>query len=74
MAYSSLEYRYTGVSLFLDVGSVWDVNKEKRIRVSTGFGLHAGPTFLTVGFPLNTENLSAIVSLGLRIPGVGIRW
>jgi hypothetical protein len=74
VVYSSLEYRYTGVSLFLDVGSVWDVNKEKRIRVSTGFGLHAGPTFLTVGFPLNTENLSAIVSLGLRIPGVGIRW
>jgi hypothetical protein len=42
--------------------------------VSTGFGFHAGPAFIVVGFPLNTDKLTAIVALGLRIPGVGTRW
>lgn len=74
VVYSSVEYRYTGLALFLDVGSLWDANTERRVRVSTGFGFHAGPTFLVVGFPLNTDNLTAIVALGLRIPGVGARW
>jgi hypothetical protein len=72
--YSSIEYRYTGVALFLDIGSVWDANTERHVRVSTGFGFHAGPAFIVVGFPLNTDKLTAIVALGLRIPGVGTRW
>jgi hypothetical protein len=74
LVYSSIEYRYTGLALFVDVGSVWDVATERRVRVSTGFGLHAGPAFLLVGFPLNTANLSAVFTMGLRISGVGIRW
>jgi hypothetical protein len=74
IAYSSIEYRFTGLALFLDIGSVWDASSARRVRVSTGFGFHAGPAFLVVGFPLNTDNLSALVTLGLRIPGVGIRW
>ena len=74
MFYSSIEYRYTGVALFLDVGSVWDTGTERQVRVSTGFGLHAGPAFLVVGFPLNTDNLTAVVTLGLRMKGFGIRW
>ena len=74
MIHSSVEYRYTGVGLFLDIGSVWDAGAEKQVRVSTGFAFHAGPAFLIVGFPLNTDSLSATVMLGLRIPGVDIRW
>ncbi len=74
MFYSSIEYRYTGLALFLDVGSVWDTGTERKVRVSTGFGLHAGPAFVVVGFPLNTDNLTAVVTLGLRIKGLGIRW
>jgi hypothetical protein len=74
VAYSSVEYRYTGLALFLDVGSVWDANTERQVRVSTGFGFHAGGSFFVVGFPLNTNNLSAVFTMGLRIPGVGIRW
>jgi hypothetical protein len=72
--YSSIEYRYTGLALFLDVGSVWDAGTERRVRVSTGFGFHAGPAFLVLGFPLNTETVRAVVTVGLRIPGMGIRW
>jgi len=74
LAYSSIEYRYTGLALFLDVGSVWDAHTERHVRVSTGFGFHAGPSFLVVGIPLNTDNLTAVLTFGLRIPGVGIRW
>jgi hypothetical protein len=72
--YSSVEYRYTGLALFLDIGSVWNANTERRVRASTGFGFHAGPAFLVVGFPLNTDDLTAVVTFGLRIQGVGIRW
>ena len=72
--YSSVEYRYSGVGFFLDVGSVWDADTERHVRVSTGFTFHAGPAFLVVGFPLNTDSTKAVVTLGLRIPGVGIRW
>jgi hypothetical protein len=74
LIYSSIEYRYTGVALFLDIGSVWDDNTERKTRVSTGVGFHAGPAFFVVGFPLNTDNLSAVFTMGLKIPGVGIRW
>jgi Omp85 superfamily domain len=74
LAYSSLEYRYRGLALFLDAGSVWESDAGRRVRVSSGFGFHAGPAFLLVGFPLNTDNVSATVALGLRVPGMGIRW
>jgi len=74
MFHSSIEYRYTGLALFLDIGSVWDSGTERQLRVSTGFGLHAGPAFLVVGFPLNTDNLTAVVTLGLRVSGLGVRW
>ena len=53
---------------------VRNANTERDVRLSTGFGFHAGPAFLIVGFPLNTDNLTAVVALGLRIPGTGVRW
>jgi hypothetical protein len=31
------------------MGSVWNVNTEKRVRVSTGFGFHAGLALVVVG-------------------------
>jgi Omp85 superfamily domain len=74
MLYSSVEYRFTGLGLFLDIGSVWDENAKRQVRVSTGIGFYAGPAFFVVGFPLNTDDLRAVVTMGLRIPGVGIRW
>jgi hypothetical protein len=72
--YSSIEYRYGGLALFLDTGSVWDRDAERRFRVSSGVGFHGGPAFLVVGFPLNTDNVTATVALGLRVQGIGIRW
>jgi outer membrane protein assembly factor BamA len=74
VAYSSIEYRYSALALFLDVGSVWDADTERRVRVSSGFGLRAGPAFFLVGFPLNTDNVRAVFTMGLRFSGVGARW
>ncbi len=73
VVHSSIEYRYTGLALFLDVGSVWDANTERHVRVSAGFGLHAGPAYLVVGFPLNTDDLRAVFTIGLRVTP-GLRW
>ena len=72
--YSSIEYRYTGLAFFLDVGSIWDAGTDRRVRVSAGIGFHGGPAFLTLGFPLNADTTRAVVAVGLRIPGMGIRW
>jgi len=74
MYYASVEYRYTGVGVFLDLGSAWDDHLENRVRVSTGLTFRAGPAFATVGFPLNTDNVTAIFSLGLRLPETKLRW
>lgn len=74
MFHSSVEYRYTGIGLFLDIGSVWDADTERQVRVSTGLGFYAGPAFFVVGLPLNTDDLRAIFTMGLRIPGVRMQW
>ena len=67
--HASGEYQFRGLSLFLDVGSVWDEDRDNEVRFSAGLGFQGGPAFLTVGIPLNTDNLTAIVSLGLRLTG-----
>jgi len=74
MYYASLEYAYSGLSVFLDVGSVWDTPAAAHPRVSTGLGFYAGPAFATIGFPLNTSNVTAIFTMGLRISETKLRW
>lgn len=74
MYYASVEYRYTGLAVFLDVGSVWDAPAKSTTRVSTGIGLHAGPVFASVGVPLNTDNLTAVFTMGLRFSESLFRW
>jgi outer membrane translocation and assembly module TamA len=74
MYYASVEYRYSGLAVFLDLGSVWDTPADKKTRVSTGIGFHAGPAFATIGFPLNTNDLTAVFSMGLRFTEKPFRW
>jgi outer membrane protein assembly factor BamA len=73
MFYVSAEYRYSGLAFFLDSGSVWDHGTDKRVRVSAGLGYHPGPFFMTVGFPLNTDNTTAVFTTGVRFAGLGVR-
>jgi hypothetical protein len=74
MYYASVEYVYTGLAVFLDVGSVWDQPGESHARVSTGLGFYAGPAFATIGFPLNTDRVTAVFTMGLRISETKLRW
>jgi hypothetical protein len=73
MFYTSAEYRYRGLAFFLDSGSVWDDGDDARVRVAAGFGFHPGPFFMTVGFPLNTDDVRAVFTTGLRFGGPGFR-
>ena len=50
-------------------------HREARPRVSTGITYNPGSVFLTVGFPLNTDEFRAVFTMGLRFPAppAGIR-
>jgi outer membrane protein assembly factor BamA len=62
----TLEYRYHVFGVFLDTGAVWDQYTEKRIRFSSGFGLQGDNGFLTLAFPLNTDDLGVTFTMGVR--------
>jgi hypothetical protein len=63
----TLEYRYHNLlGVFLDTGSVWERNTDMRIRFSTGFGLHGDNGFVTLGFPLNTDDVRVMFMAGVR--------
>jgi hypothetical protein len=64
--HGSLEYRFGPGGVFLDTGSVWDQNAEKRIRFSSGFGLQGDNGFLNLAFPLNTDDLNVTFTMGVR--------
>ena len=64
--HQSLEYRFHGASLFLDVGSVWDQGTEQRVRLSTGFGFHTDYGFITLGIPLNADEAGVTFMAGVR--------
>lgn len=71
--HTSIEYRYWGFALFLDSGAVWDAGTDKRTRVAAGFGYHSDPFFMTLGFPLNTDDVRAVFTTGVRFGGISMR-
>jgi hypothetical protein len=71
--HTSLEYRNRGFALFLDSGTVWDPGVDKRVRVAAGVGFHTDPFFMTLGFPLNTDDVRAVFTTGVRFGGIGMR-
>ena len=66
MAYHSLEYRHDSLAFFFDLGSVWDEGTDSRLRLATGVGFHGENAFVTMGFPLNADDLSAQFMAGVR--------
>lgn len=66
VAYGSIEYRYRGFGTFADAGSIWTEGGERKLRTSTGLTFHSTPFFMTVGFPLNTDEFRAVFTMGLR--------
>jgi hypothetical protein len=75
MFHASLEYRFRSAMLFVDAGSVWNAGDDRRIHFSTGGGFNHGPVFLTVGFPLNTDDVRAVLTMGFRfgVASTGVR-
>jgi outer membrane translocation and assembly module TamA len=66
MYHTSVEYSIHDVQLFLDAGSVWDTGTERLNRFSTGVGYTPGPLFMTLGFPINTDEFRAVFTMGFR--------
>jgi hypothetical protein len=66
MFHQSVEFDYKGFALFLDSGSVWEPGADKRLRFSTGFGYHHDGIFLTLGVPLNADEVNATFMAGVR--------
>ena len=46
--------------------------RTRKVRFSTGFGFTPGPVFMTVGFPLNTDEFRAVFTMGFRF-AIGLR-
>jgi hypothetical protein len=65
--HGSAEFRHRILTFFLDAGSVWNGDSEAEVRWSTGFGLRHEAAFFTVSFPLNTDDVRAVVALGFRL-------
>jgi hypothetical protein len=66
LAYESVEYRYHDFAYFLDLGTIWSPGDERRIRVSTGVGFHGDNSFVTIGVPINADQVSATFIAGVR--------
>jgi hypothetical protein len=66
IVYTSLEYRYRALGLFLDSGSVWDSRSDMRLRLSSGFGVQGDNAFVTLAFPLNANDLAVTFTMGVR--------
>jgi hypothetical protein len=66
MYHVSAEFRHHGLALFTDVGSLWDDFIAQQTRVAAGLGFHTKNVFATLGFPLNTDNLRAVFTAGVR--------
>jgi len=66
MFHQSFEYRFHSFAMFFDSGSVWDSGTEKKFRFSTGFGFHDDNWFLTLGVPLNGDDVGVAFMMGVR--------
>jgi hypothetical protein len=66
MWHQSVEFRYRAFAYFLDAGALWDDGLDHTVRLGTGIGFHTDRSFLTFGFPLNADTVSATFMIGAR--------
>ena len=64
--HTSVEYRNRGFAFFFDAGVVRDAGVDGEPRTSAGFGYHHDSVFITLGFPLNTDDLNVMFMAGVR--------
>lgn len=66
MFHHTLEYRHRILGVFLDSGAVWNEGEDVRPRFSTGVGLHGRSMFMTIGVPLNADDVRPTFMIGFR--------
>ena len=66
MFHASVEYRYRGWRCFSIPDRCGTTAPTRASAFSAGFGFHPGPFFMTVGFPLNTDEFRAVFTMGIR--------
>lgn len=65
VVHNSVEYRYGWFQVFYDSGAVWDGGQGAPVRHSLGVGVHQGPLFVAVAFPLRDGRLDPIFMVGM---------
>ena len=66
LAYGSLEYRQGVLQVFYDAGTVWDQGSRVKTRHSAGFGIRGDQWFITIGVPIRSGRVQAILTMGIR--------
>jgi hypothetical protein len=66
VVYNSVEYRYSWFEGFYDAGSVWDSGQPITVRHSTGMGVHQGPIFLAVAFPIRSGRVEPMFMVSMN--------
>jgi Omp85 superfamily domain len=63
---NSVEYRYGWFEGFYDAGAVWDSGQPITVRHSTGMGVHQGPVFLAVAFPIRSGRVEPMFMVNMN--------
>jgi hypothetical protein len=63
---NSVEYRYSWFEGFYDAGAVWDSGRPITVRHSTGVGVHQGPVFLAVAFPIRSGKVEPMFMVNMN--------
>jgi hypothetical protein len=63
---NSVEYRYGWFEGFYDAGAVWDSGQPITVRHSTGMGVHQGPVFLAVAFPIRSGRVEPMFMVSMN--------
>jgi hypothetical protein len=66
VVHNSVEYRYGWFESFYDSGLVWDPGQPKVLRHSLGAGVHEGPVFLALAFPLRSGRVDPIFMVSMN--------
>jgi hypothetical protein len=66
MVHNSVEYRYGSLQFFYDAGAVWEGGQPVVVRHSIGTGLHQGPLFVAIAFPLHEGRADPIFMVGMN--------
>ncbi|MBV9507237.1 MAG: BamA/TamA family outer membrane protein [Acidobacteriia bacterium] len=66
VVHNSVEYRYRLFESFYDSGAVWNAGEPVILRHSIGMGLHQGPLFVAVAFPVRKGAADPVFMVGMN--------